>query len=449
MLLLLLLLLLPHTTCEREECPWNLLGDGALLYHHPGDYLLSGVISSQFFQHQQPYDFLKSPLSRVECFLVLRYWKILAFLFAIQEVNQNLRILPNITLGYSIYENHFDARTTSYAMLILPSGGERHLPNYSCGRKKNPLVTLEGSESDLSILISAMLGIYKIPQIGYGFIDPVLDDKTQFPFVYRMAPKEETEYLGIVKLLHFFGWMWIGLFAPDTDNGERFLNALTPLMISHAICIAFTKRLPQKSILRMSQHEVAVEWGQVNVAVYYADSYYGCFAIDNILEKEHFGVKVWITTNFEDINGNLSLDPDDFLLFHGSLSFIIKPTKQMKHGYYPVLSTDTYFFWDDAFSCYYSEHAFSMRTWTMCTEKEELEKLSQEEIERALSQGSFSIYNSVQVVAHALHAASSSQSKKTLRVHGQDNLEYERLQPWQVFPFLVLSISGNGERLRS
>ncbi|XP_044278747.1 vomeronasal type-2 receptor 26-like [Varanus komodoensis] len=130
MLLLLLLLLLPHTACEREECPWNLLGDGALLYHRPGDYLLSGVISSQFFQQQQPYTFLESPLSRVEC----------------------------------IYESHFDARTTSYAMLGLPADGRRHLPNYSCGRKRKPLVILEGSEPHLSILISAMSGIYKIPQ---------------------------------------------------------------------------------------------------------------------------------------------------------------------------------------------------------------------------------------------------------------------------------------------
>ncbi|XP_044278150.1 vomeronasal type-2 receptor 26-like, partial [Varanus komodoensis] len=47
----------------------------------------------------------------------------------------------------------------------------------------------------------------------------------------------------------------------------------------------------------MSRREVAVEWGQVNVAVYYADSYYGCFAIRNILEREAFGSKVWIITS--------------------------------------------------------------------------------------------------------------------------------------------------------
>ncbi|XP_044278740.1 vomeronasal type-2 receptor 26-like [Varanus komodoensis] len=69
-----------------------------------------------------------------------------------------------MSLGYDIYESHFNARTTSYAMLGLPSGGERHLPNFDCGKKKNLLAILEGTELDISTLVSAMSGIYKIPQ---------------------------------------------------------------------------------------------------------------------------------------------------------------------------------------------------------------------------------------------------------------------------------------------
>ncbi|KAF7235044.1 Vomeronasal type-2 receptor 26 [Varanus komodoensis] len=242
-----LLLLLPHAACEpqKEKCSLDALHDqdGASNYYQPGDYLISGVISSQYFKCHEPYVFFKSPFTRTD-----RYWHILAFLFAIQEVNQNPGLLPNITLGYNIYESHFYGRTTSYAMLQLLVGGGANLPNYSCGKKKNLLAILEGSESDLSILISAMSGIYKIPQLSYGFAAHVLNDKTHFPFVYRMVPKEETQYPGLVEMLLYFGWTWVGLFAADNDNGERFMQVLTPLMLSNGICVAISQMLPWKII---------------------------------------------------------------------------------------------------------------------------------------------------------------------------------------------------------
>ncbi|XP_044278132.1 extracellular calcium-sensing receptor-like [Varanus komodoensis] len=105
-------------------------------------------------------NWVKFPNSRVK----LRYWHSLSFLFAIQEVNQNPELLPNITLGYNIYESHYYGRTMSYAMLQLLTGGESRLPNYKCERKNEPLAVLEGVESELSILISAMSSIYKTPQ---------------------------------------------------------------------------------------------------------------------------------------------------------------------------------------------------------------------------------------------------------------------------------------------
>ncbi|XP_063148810.1 vomeronasal type-2 receptor 26-like [Candoia aspera] len=156
-----------------------------------------------------------------------KYWKFLSFIFAVQEINQDPRLLPNLTLGYNIHDNYFDARTTSEALLDLLSPGQANVPNYKCGGKQNNLLAiLEGAETDISVQISTMVGNYKVPQVSYSFVSRVLDDKMQFPFFYTVVPKEGIQYVGILKLLLRFQWTSVGLFAPDTDNGERFTGTL-------------------------------------------------------------------------------------------------------------------------------------------------------------------------------------------------------------------------------
>nr|XP_034958216.1 vomeronasal type-2 receptor 26-like isoform X1 [Zootoca vivipara] len=362
-----------------------------------------------------------------------KYWHILSFLFAVQEINQDPLILPNITLGYNLFETYFDGRVVSRALLDGHSGGGKNVPNYSCGRRKNLLAVIEGAESDISTHVSSMLGIYKIPQVSYGF---ALHDKTQFPFAYRMIPKEKTQNLGIVQLLLHFGWTWIGIFAPDNYNGERFISSITPLMLISGICVAFSEKIVYQNLYQIAMlNEPPVMWRKVNVFVYSGDSSntFGIIIrVQRILEKIQPGGKVWITTAFPDINMNLSHDMNTFLYTHGSLSFIMKTRKWTKYDYYKPRSDTTLSFWGKSFHCLCPENVLPMKGWTRCTEKEKLVILSQEETERALSQDSYVTYSSIQTVALALSSAYSSISKQMLMMGRGDSLRLLRLQPWQV-----------------
>nr|XP_034960970.1 vomeronasal type-2 receptor 26-like [Zootoca vivipara] len=446
LLVLLVLLLIPHGVCGnlKAKCPLNLVIEKeAWSYFRPGDFLISGIISPQYPYKQNLYNFSQLPLTSFDRLSGRMYWHILSFLFTIQEINGDPGLLPNITLGYNLYESLFNARITSDAMLDLLSGGESNIPNYTCGKgNHNLLAVLEGANSVISKHISTMSSIYKVPQISYGFNAQATDDKSQFPFVYRLLPKGDTQYRGIVKLLLHFGWTWVGLFAPDNENGERFMNALTSLMIHHGICVAFTKRLTEGTPYEgfVSGVPTAV-WRQVTVLVYYENTRMGWVPIITLQKKieEQVGARVWITTGFQDIN--VVLHGKGFRYTHGSFSFIFKTPKRTTHDYYAPYSYLLHQFWDEAYRCSYSKHALSVKGQIRCTEEEEEQQqqqqtLPREELERALSQDSYIIYFHVQAMAHALHAACSSRSKRMLMADGGDRLGHQRLQPWQLHPFL-------------
>ncbi|XP_044279579.1 vomeronasal type-2 receptor 26-like [Varanus komodoensis] len=180
----------------KAKCPLSLEEDAGFSPNHysPGDFLISAVTSAAY---SMPVlcTFNELPSERLHWKEFTNYWACLSFLLTIQEINQDPGLLPNLTLGYNIHENSFDARLTSDVLLDLLSPGQGNVPNYNCGKQNHPLVILEGAGSDFSMQISTIMGIYKVPQ--------VLNDKTQFPFFYRMVPEEGVQYPAIVKFHPF------------------------------------------------------------------------------------------------------------------------------------------------------------------------------------------------------------------------------------------------------
>ncbi|XP_053234818.1 vomeronasal type-2 receptor 26-like [Podarcis raffonei] len=444
-MVLLLLLFLPHADCGvKAKCPLTLERDWIepFIYYRPGDHIISGVISARFAIFN-PQHFKESPSTSFKHKGGTRYWVPLSFFFAIQEINQNPRLLPNITLGYNNYETFFHGRITYEALVDLVSSRQVNVPNYNCGGQNNLIAVLEGADSDSenSIQISSMLSIYKMPQVSYAFGSHVLNDKRQFPFFYRTVPNEEAVYPLIVKLLHHFRWTFIGLIAPDTENGEMFMKTLTPIFVENGICVAISLSIPQINTNRVTVKVPPSEkWRQVQVFLYYVESTYfwkGMQVAEMIFDKlvKPTVGKVLITTSMWDLSVDLIeliINGLDFQHFHSILSFSIGLNKWAKYD-----DIDAFFyaikqFWEEAFTCSYLEHTLSVKSWARCQEREELEMLPQEYLERLLSLNSYRIYNTVQAVARSLNAAYSSRSKWRLK----DSLEVQRLQPWQLHSFL-------------
>nr|XP_016853047.1 PREDICTED: vomeronasal type-2 receptor 26 isoform X1 [Anolis carolinensis] len=250
-----------------------------------------------------------------------------------------------------------------------------------------------------------------------------------------MVPKEEILYPGIVQLLQHFGWTWIGLFAPDNDNGERFMRILKPLLTSHGICVAISQSLPEMNVPKVTLTTgFHFLWRQVKVFIFYGEKRSissGLFLLKRLLEHllDSTVGKVWITTVLWDLSVLFSMDASESRQGHWFFSFAIQMKRRPK--YEQVNEKHLFSYEVEFFDCTYSKHELSVKGRGRCKQKGDMPL---NVLEYSLTPESYSIYHSALAVAYAVHAAMSSTSKNMRRCRRADNLDLPELHPWQSLP---------------
>ncbi|XP_073421075.1 vomeronasal type-2 receptor 26-like [Dendrobates tinctorius] len=238
----------------------------------------------------------------------------LIFLFAIDNINKNPDILPNITLGYHLYDSCSDGRLAARHVLHFLSGPGGIIPNYSSmGRGR--LVGVVGDQSSAPTMAAAqILGLYGYPQISYGSTDRSLSDRRLYPHVFRTVQNHHIHNMVITKLLKHFGWTWVGILVSDDDNGENELQTLTNLMREHGICVAFTIKLKTAidlyNILPIFKHR------EVSIIIICGSFSYEFDIIGRLtflfIDKTFIFPPFWVSSYF--------IRNEDFPLLNGSLA---------------------------------------------------------------------------------------------------------------------------------
>ncbi|XP_025030668.1 vomeronasal type-2 receptor 26-like [Python bivittatus] len=295
-----------------------------------------------------------------------------------------------------------------------------------------------------------MLSIYKIPQISYGVISHIPEQKHLFPFFYRMIPKQEPPHLAIVKLLLHFRWTWIGLFVPDNENGENFRNSFALEAIKEGVCVAFSEDIQlfdKETKMGKSLHFIHSE---VKVIVCYLDFQAALLLALTIPELEYdpkgFGEKVWIATALTDIGVKSFYKYVDLYHKHLLLSLSTQARQRTPYGHFHLDSFSIDQFVKTAFQYSHSSPVLAKKVWVRLTEKENWEFPPRDIVERILFEDAASISTAIQAVSMALNAAYSSQLNRG-RMQVRDRLVPQMLPPGQLHRFLrkyqLYNLSGD------
>uniref|UniRef100_A0A8C6XMT0 Receptor ligand binding region domain-containing protein n=1 Tax=Naja naja TaxID=35670 RepID=A0A8C6XMT0_NAJNA len=346
-------------------------------------------------------------------FFLQNYQHILALVFAVKEISENNHILFNMTLGMHLSNSYFMARWTYLASMELLSTRGRFIPNYKCDSKDWAVSLIYGSS-------------------------PMRDDQIQAAFFHRFFPDGDQQIVGILQLLLYFRWKWIGLILQRNESGDRFIQNAVPLFSQNGICFEFMGEMAKETFSNdigaafkdFSKMYIIIMKSTANVIILYCENqvtvifrmlpYFTEFEEIPIERKD----KVWIMPAQMEFTSLPFQKTRGMDFFHGVISFEVaskeisgfnkflqmrKPTSEVEDHLMRV-------FWEQAFECSFPKDKLDEDTGMLCTGGEKLENLPKSVFDSTMTGQSYNIYNAVYAVAHALQAMFSPKHRTRAKV---------------------------------
>ena len=169
-----------------------------------------------------------------------------AFRYAIEQVNRNTALMPNITLGWVI----LDACATrdayfARALQMLPDSVENNATKDTdtdvcddSGRPRNyDVAAVVGpSQSDASIFTTYALGLAHIPMISPMATTDELNDESRFPYFARLVPPDKHQAEAMVDVALYFNWTYVSVLYSEGPYGENGAKNLEKQIRRKGLC---------------------------------------------------------------------------------------------------------------------------------------------------------------------------------------------------------------------
>ncbi|XP_043929435.1 extracellular calcium-sensing receptor-like [Protopterus annectens] len=374
------------------------------------------------------------------------YEKLLALIFTTKEIQNDPKLLPNITLGYMIYDSCSAISGALEGTMRLLTGQKKTIPNYNCQALSSVVAVIGDSFSSTSMPMARLLGLYKFPQISYGATIMALSDKNQFPSFLRTIPADLFQSIGMVHLVLYFGWTWIGLLSDSSDYGLQGSLIVKEELVKAGACIAFSETIPAVySEMKIQYISDIIRKSSANVIVIYSTDV-ALYPVMEVIALNNVTGKVWIAS--DGWAQSYWFSKNEFLrILQGTFGFLVRRGDMSGFSEY-IYSLNPYnnpddiflkFFWEFVFDCKLripdKTNMNITKDSNVCSGDETLEGMKLDFFELNDLRYTYNIYNAVYSVSHALHDMISCRRGEGPFYNGTCAFMYD-LQPWQLFHYI-------------
>ncbi|XP_062393594.1 taste receptor type 1 member 1-like [Sardina pilchardus] len=218
--------------------------------------------------------------------------------FAVEQINNSSTVLPNVTLGYHIFDHCTDAHNFPDILQLFSVNGSVKLSHY-----QSQVIGFIGAfTSTETINLAPMFMMDLIPMVSYGATSSTLSDKVTYPSLIRTMPSNKSQIELIIHIIKHFGWNWVAFLSSKSEYSENGFRLFVELIKNTGICLGYQELLTDKSELNTTFHKI--DTLKINVIILFIGS---VFAEKTITTAVQLGVhnKVWIASDSWSMNNYL------------------------------------------------------------------------------------------------------------------------------------------------
>ena len=279
-----------------------------------------------------------------------------ATIFAIEKINKNSTILPNVTIGYDLRDYCWSkARAMKIAYDFMCDGDPVHMSNQNISTsptryfkepKTKTISALVGpTESGSAVLVGSLLQVSDIPAISPSVTSDELSSQMYKDF-FRTVPPDNWQAKVMADIIELFNWTYVAAVGLDDSYGQNGISALEKESYNRkTFCIAFSEYIPRLGYWNKTKQTVLKikRRSKVTVIILWLSGNHGrAFFAEATAQNVE---KTWILcdaltargtfpdTDLTILNGSLGIKPHEYsvLEFEEHLK-TITPAKSIERG---------------------------------------------------------------------------------------------------------------------
>uniref|UniRef100_A0A3P9PD21 Olfactory receptor C family, j1 n=1 Tax=Poecilia reticulata TaxID=8081 RepID=A0A3P9PD21_POERE len=174
-------------------------------------------------------------------------------MFAIDEINNSTELLPDVSLGYRIFDScpSIPLSIRSSLNLMNPYEDREGL----CSNLSSMYAVIGDTTSTSTIGIARTLGPFSVPVISHSATCACLSDRRIYPSFFRTIPSDIHQSKALAKLVKYFGWTWVGAIRTNNDYGNGGMASFLEAATKEGVCVEYSVAIyrtdPRKSFLQV------------------------------------------------------------------------------------------------------------------------------------------------------------------------------------------------------
>ncbi|XP_041858893.1 taste receptor type 1 member 1-like [Melanotaenia boesemani] len=260
-------------------------------FYLEGDYSIGGLFDIHYIEDPVYHDRPEVIDCSSQRFSLSNYRRFELMRFSVEEINNSTNLLPNVSLGYELFDHCSDTLSFPEIFKLISVNGLIH-PWAKPYKDLSKVIAVVGPfTSTQSLTVAPLFMVNLIPVVSYGSSSSALSDKIKFPSFLRTVHSNRDLIEVIVTIVQHFKWNWVAFLNSDNDYGNDGRDLFIKRIKDTKICLAYTTGLSAKT--NYSQVFRNIERDKIYVIIVFAPELAAETLIGSAIQL-NITNKVWI-----------------------------------------------------------------------------------------------------------------------------------------------------------